>query len=45
MERMSEEEKRRFGFDVGSIDWKDYIINVHIPGLRWHVMKERRTFI
>ncbi|KAI3417727.1 Fatty acyl-CoA reductase, partial [Psidium guajava] len=41
MERMSEEEKRRFGFDVGSIDWKDYIINVHIPGLRWHVMKER----
>ncbi|XP_030449121.1 fatty acyl-CoA reductase 2, chloroplastic [Syzygium oleosum] len=44
MEKMSEEEKRRFGFDVGSIDWKDYIINVHIPGLRWHVMKERRTF-
>lgn len=41
MESMSEEEKRKFGFDVGSIDWKDYITNVHIPGLRMHVMKGR----
>ncbi|KAJ0088353.1 hypothetical protein Patl1_32894 [Pistacia atlantica] len=41
MEIMSEEEKRSFGFDVGSIDWKDYITNVHIPGLRRHVMKGR----
>ncbi|TQD99045.1 hypothetical protein C1H46_015312 [Malus baccata] len=39
MERMSEEEKRKFGFDVGSIDWKDYITNVHIPGLKRHVLK------
>lgn len=41
MSCMSEEEKRMFGFDVGSIDWKDYISNVHIPGLRRHVMKGR----
>ncbi|KAK6289579.1 hypothetical protein POUND7_001120 [Theobroma cacao] len=41
MEIMSEEEKRNFGFDVGSMDWKDYIKNVHIPGLRRHVMKGR----
>ncbi|KAH9674071.1 Fatty acyl-CoA reductase 2 [Citrus sinensis] len=41
MEKMSEEEKRKFGFDVGSIDWKEYITNVHIPGLRRHVMKGR----
>ncbi|XP_041023356.1 fatty acyl-CoA reductase 2, chloroplastic [Juglans microcarpa x Juglans regia] len=41
MERMSDEEKREFGFDVGSIDWRDYITNVHIPGLRRHVMKGR----
>ncbi|XVF07433.1 hypothetical protein REPUB_Repub06bG0138500 [Reevesia pubescens] len=40
MERMSHEEKK-FGFDVRSIDWKDYIVNVHIPGLRRHVMKEK----
>ncbi|KAJ4823884.1 Fatty acyl-CoA reductase 2 [Turnera subulata] len=41
MERMSEIEKRKFGFDVGSIDWREYITNVHIPGLRRHVMKGR----
>ncbi|KAJ7975954.1 Fatty acyl-CoA reductase [Quillaja saponaria] len=41
MESMSEEEKREFGFDVRGIDWKDYITNVHIPGLRRHVMKGR----
>ncbi|KAI3738584.1 hypothetical protein L2E82_28621 [Cichorium intybus] len=38
---MSEEEKRTFGFDVGKIDWRDYISNIHIPGLRRHVMKGR----
>ncbi|KAG4991160.1 hypothetical protein JHK87_024617 [Glycine soja] len=41
MESMSEEEKREFDFDVKSIDWNDYITNVHIPGLRRHVMKGR----
>ncbi|GAV86140.1 SET domain-containing protein/Sterile domain-containing protein/NAD_binding_4 domain-containing protein [Cephalotus follicularis] len=41
MDSMSEGEKMKFGFDVGSIDWKDYITNVHIPGLRRHVMKGR----
>ncbi|KAH7554239.1 hypothetical protein JRO89_XS12G0140500 [Xanthoceras sorbifolium] len=45
MEIMSEEEKRQFGFDVGSIDWKDYITNVHIPGLKRHVMKGRGMII
>ncbi|OMO68814.1 Male sterility, NAD-binding protein [Corchorus olitorius] len=40
-ECMSEDEKKKFGFDLKSIDWKDYIINVHIPGLRKHVMKEK----
>ncbi|KAG8095988.1 hypothetical protein GUJ93_ZPchr0013g37008 [Zizania palustris] len=38
---MSEEEKARFHCDVRSIDWTDYITNVHIPGLRKHVMKGR----
>ncbi|WRX25521.1 Fatty acyl-coenzyme A reductase, partial [Theobroma cacao] len=41
MEIMSEEEKRNFGFDVESIDWKDYIKKVHIPGLKRHVLKGR----
>ncbi|KAL9237873.1 hypothetical protein vseg_012370 [Gypsophila vaccaria] len=39
---MSEEERQTFYFDVGNIDWTDYICNVHIPGLRTHVMKGRR---
>ncbi|KAA8518320.1 hypothetical protein F0562_015797 [Nyssa sinensis] len=43
MECMSKEERMEFGFDLGSIDWKDYISNIHIPGLRRHVMKERVT--
>lgn len=43
MESMSAEEKKIFGFDVGSIDWGDYITNVHIPGLRKHVLKGRGT--
>ncbi|XP_024459526.2 fatty acyl-CoA reductase 2, chloroplastic [Populus trichocarpa] len=41
MERMSENEKGEFGFDVGSMDWRDYITNVHISGLRRHLMKGR----
>ncbi|KEH41771.1 fatty acyl-CoA reductase 2, chloroplastic [Medicago truncatula] len=41
IEMMSEEEKREFRFDVKGIDWKDYITNVHIPGLRRYVMKGR----
>ncbi|XP_009391351.3 fatty acyl-CoA reductase 2, chloroplastic [Musa acuminata AAA Group] len=41
MVEMSEEERRSFGFDVGSIDWEHYISDVHVPGLRRHVMKGR----
>uniref|UniRef100_A0ACD5TU52 Uncharacterized protein n=1 Tax=Avena sativa TaxID=4498 RepID=A0ACD5TU52_AVESA len=41
MAEMSAEEKAAFHFDVRSIDWTDYITNVHIPGLRKHVMKGR----
>lgn len=41
MEDMSLEEMRDFGFDVRGINWEHYIVDVHIPGLRRHVMKER----
>ncbi|XWS43281.1 hypothetical protein CRYUN_Cryun16bG0089500 [Craigia yunnanensis] len=43
LEIMSEEEKKRFGFDVTCIDWKHYIVNVHIPAYRRHVMKEKSS--
>ncbi|XP_048321564.2 fatty acyl-CoA reductase 2, chloroplastic isoform X2 [Ziziphus jujuba] len=39
MESMCEEEKMEFGFDLGSIEWSDYIKNIHIPGLGRHVIK------
>ncbi|XP_008660506.1 fatty acyl-CoA reductase 2, chloroplastic [Zea mays] len=38
---MSPAERARFHFDVRGVDWADYITNVHIPGLRKHVMKGR----
>ncbi|KAF5181535.1 Fatty acyl-coa reductase [Thalictrum thalictroides] len=36
MEEMSEEEQKSFDIDVGSIDWKNYMCNIHIPGLLKH---------
>ncbi|KAE8689973.1 hypothetical protein F3Y22_tig00110930pilonHSYRG00086 [Hibiscus syriacus] len=45
LEKMSEEEKMSFGFDVESIEWKDYIKSVHIPGLWRHVMKGKRDVL
>nr|CAB3467929.1 unnamed protein product [Digitaria exilis] len=38
---MSLEERVRFPFDPRSVDWMDYFTNVHIPGLKKHVMKGR----
>lgn len=38
---MSVEEKVRFPFDARSVDWMDYFTNVHIPGVKKHVMKGR----
>ncbi|KAM1255695.1 hypothetical protein ACFX2F_030117 [Malus domestica] len=29
---------KEFNFDPKCIDWEDYIMNTHIPGLRKHVM-------
>ncbi|KAK1367392.1 hypothetical protein POM88_042953 [Heracleum sosnowskyi] len=37
---LSDEERKEFGFDVSSIDWKDYFISVHFTGIRKHVLKE-----
>ncbi|XP_031262267.1 fatty acyl-CoA reductase 2-like [Pistacia vera] len=40
-EAMSLEEKLSFGFDVKSLDWKDYFSNIHIPGLRKYAMESK----
>ncbi|GKU93871.1 hypothetical protein SLEP1_g7430 [Rubroshorea leprosula] len=29
-----------FGFDPKCIDWEDYFINIHLPGLVRYVMKQ-----
>ncbi|XP_017250496.1 fatty acyl-CoA reductase 2, chloroplastic [Daucus carota subsp. sativus] len=39
MKLMSVEEKMLFECDVGIIDWKEYICNIHIPGFRNYVLK------
>ena len=41
MDEMSEEEKEDFGIDFGSINWRNYITQVHIPGIKKHVLKVR----
>ena len=28
-----------FGFDPKCIDWEDYLMNIHIPGLRKYALK------
>ena len=35
------EEIEMFDFDVKSIDWEHYIVNVHLPGLKRESLKER----
>jgi long-chain acyl-CoA synthetase len=35
---LSPEDQDRFHFDVAGIDWYDYIANIHIPGLKRHVL-------
>ncbi len=36
---LSEEEKKLFNFDVTQLNWRHYIQNVHIPGIKKYLMK------
>ncbi|XP_075095843.1 fatty acyl-CoA reductase 2, chloroplastic-like [Nicotiana tabacum] len=40
MEEMSEEEKKSFEIDVGQINWGDYFLKIHIPGVQENVLKD-----
>ncbi|KAJ4847377.1 hypothetical protein Tsubulata_218019 [Turnera subulata] len=40
LEDMSTEEKQNFGFDVGIIDWRHYLVDIHIPSIRRRILKE-----
>lgn len=37
-ERMDEEDRRDFFFDVTTIDWRHYLQEVHIQGLKRHIL-------
>lgn len=40
IEDMSIEERKRFNFDIESINWEHYIKSVHIPGVRKHLLRQ-----
>jgi len=40
MEDMSEEERKSFDIDLSKINWRDYFIGIHIPGVKEHVLKK-----
>jgi len=37
-DRMHPADRRDFPFDPGQVDWEDYIVNRHVPGLRFFVL-------
>ncbi|GBC99125.1 Long-chain-fatty-acid--CoA ligase [bacterium HR17] len=36
---MDEDDRRAFFFDVTAIDWRHYLQDVHIPGLKRHILR------
>ncbi|XP_057772194.1 fatty acyl-CoA reductase 2, chloroplastic-like [Salvia miltiorrhiza] len=42
LSEMSEEEKMSFPIDVREINWRKYFQEIHIPGLRKHVLNDKR---
>jgi fatty acyl-CoA reductase len=40
IEDMSIEERKRFNFDIESINWEHYIKSVHVPGVRKHLLRQ-----
>lgn len=38
-ERLSDDEKKLFNFDVARLNWRHYIQNVHIPGVKKYILK------
>ncbi len=38
-EAMDEDDRKAFPFDVTTIDWRHYLQEVHIPGLKRHILR------
>ncbi|KAH6770427.1 hypothetical protein C2S52_015230 [Perilla frutescens var. hirtella] len=45
LSEMSNDEKMSFAIDVKEINWRKYFQEVHIPGLRKHVLNDKRISI
>ncbi|KAL1562133.1 alcohol-forming fatty acyl-CoA reductase [Salvia divinorum] len=45
LEEMSEEEREVFEVDATKIDWNKYFVDIHIPGLRKHVVNRTRLSV
>ncbi|CAA7060502.1 unnamed protein product [Microthlaspi erraticum] len=41
IQELSMEERKMFDFDGSYIDWEDYIVNVHLPGLKRELFGKR----
>ncbi len=41
LEELDDADRAMLDFDVRTIDWRSYIQDVHIPGLKRHVLRER----
>ncbi len=42
-ESLPADDKLRFNMDIRRLEWRSYIREVHIPGLRRHVLREEQT--
>ena len=38
-ESLTEDEKKSLSFDISSLNWRHYIQDVHIPGVKKHILK------
>ncbi|KAL0452867.1 UNVERIFIED_CONTAM: Fatty acyl-CoA reductase 2 [Sesamum latifolium] len=45
LKEMSKEERLNFEVDATNIDWRKYFLEIHIPGLRKHVLNNTRTSV
>ena len=41
---MEPEDREIFNFDVSRIQWREYIQDIHLPGLKRHVLKTSDGF-
>ncbi|CAA7060503.1 unnamed protein product [Microthlaspi erraticum] len=43
IQELSMEERKMFDFDGSFIDWEDYVVNIHLPGLKKELLRKRST--